>query len=428
MTFALMSLSIKMDISPIADDYSFPTEFEFTQANDVVQIADMHFDDLLFMNENVEFDQNNFGTSNISSNVSANNSPQSSLGKELLTYAFKPGRSGSAFFDTSSGVSLQQVAPTLEEADGLDHVPESNNVWTKDAFFMEEESEPEPEPETEQGEDECMRETLQNDESISSTKSSNSDSSDLSSPDIADVQEISLATSSLKRKLVEINSSRKRSRQAEDHESKRYTLRSSLNQQSVDLVNTSDHTVPSFKPLFSRALYTPTNNLPLSTRANQIVDDFMSGALPNETPDKFRYRILASIKTHIISHISTVGEKICQEAHLKPRLGDFLSRMKGCLRNAGLALYIVENLGNSTIALDEEMIRDILEHVPPLSTRPATKRVDGKKVTLERSLGLNAASRETVDGFWINHLKKDNRSFMRQHVSEWPGHWDKLGL
>jgi len=177
-----------------------------------------------------------------------------------------------------------------------------------------------------------------------------------------------------------------------------------------------------------RALYTPTNNLPLSTRANQIVDDFMSGALPNETPDKFRYRILASIKTHIISHISTVGEKICQEAHLKPRLGDFLSRMKGCLRNAGLALYIVENLGNSTIALDEEMIRDILEHVPPLSTRPATKRVDGKKVTLERSLGLNAASRETVDGFWINHLKKDNRSFMRQHVSEWPGHWDKLGL
>jgi len=340
MTFVLMSKSAQMDF--ITDDFCDSLlDFDFTQ--DVVQLKDMSAAELYYLNQPMEFDLNNFG------------------------------------------VSLQQVAPTLELAETQDHAVEESNGWSKNAFLIEE---------PEQGEDEY---------------------------------EASIIKCNLKRKAAEVSHC-KRSKLSNDNE---------------------DHTVPTYTPVkaagtsasgaqnvyhlrpeatFSRAPYAPANDLPLSTQANQIMDEFKRGVLLNETPDDFRRRILTSIRTHIVSHISAVGEKICQQAPQKPRLGDFLSRMKGCLRNAGLALYIVENLFNTDIQLDKDMVHTILEHVPPPSTRPATKRVDGGKNTFEHRLGLKPASRETVESFWIKHLKKDNRSFMRQHVNKWPGHWDKLGL
>jgi len=180
--------------------------------------------------------------------------------------------------------------------------------------------------------------------------------------------------------------------------------------------------------LYSRALYIPSStDLPLSTAALQILQEFQTGPKPNESLIDHQEHILNSVIKLIIEHIQNIGTKIRTEADGKSRPGDYLSRMKGCLRNAALGLYLAERIRPTDTNLDVSLLRIILECVPPASTRPATKRVDSKLQVAQARLGVSP-ERQIVEVYWTTHLLPEDRTFMRLNASKWPGHWERLGL
>jgi hypothetical protein len=185
-----------------------------------------------------------------------------------------------------------------------------------------------------------------------------------------------------------------------------------------------DRTVPQVPSLVETRKRQRTT---LSSSGIKILQEFQNGPKHSETRSEHQQRILNNVSDLIIEHIRTIGSRIRAEADEKSRPGDYLSRMKGCLRNAALGLYLIKQLTPET-NLDAELLRDILECVPPPSTRPATKRVDSKLQTVQANLGIAPAERQTVEVYWTSHLLSEDRAFMRRNASKWPGHWERLGL
>lgn len=136
--------------------------------------------------------------------------------------------------------------------------------------------------------------------------------------------------------------------------------------------------------------------------------------------------MLQAAETLIVDHIKAIGSKVHREVESKSRLGDYLSRMKGCLRNAAMGLHLVRNIRPGR--LDDASLRAVLECVPPPSARPATKLVDAKMAEALKRVGVVPATRLDLEAYWVNCLHAPDRAFMSRHAHTWPGRWDLLGL
>lgn len=161
----------------------------------------------------------------------------------------------------------------------------------------------------------------------------------------------------------------------------------------------------------------------LSTRSNEILSEFRNRQ--SIDPVRNREKTLQDVKTHLQEHIRVAGSKVHAEVYTVKRQGDFLSRMKGCLRNAGLGLILLEYFRKS---LDEEKLRAILACVPPLSTRPSASKAEAQMHAICERFNIPNCSVPEMDRMWKIHLNPEDLSFIRHECSHWPGYWDHLEL
>jgi len=194
--------------------------------------------------------------------------------------------------------------------------------------------------------------------------------------------------------------------------------------------DSDEHAVPE---LAGNGEISKLNPTAVAARSKQVVAMFKQGRRRNgtsepESLEQFEDRIVRRLKAIIIEHIQAVGAKIRREAETKSRQGDYLSRMKGCLRNAAMGLWVVESVVSGNGHVDLDLIHTVLDCVPPPSTRPSSRLMDAKLLQIQHRLGLPDVDRNTVDHFWTAHILHPDRVFMRRHAKEWPGHWEKLGL